>query len=165
MSDAPTPFDARRIFVALARHAVDYVTVGGIAVQAHGAHRVTQDLDIVVSTARENLGRLAAALGDLDARIAGPDGQRSASPPSAGMLAAGDRWHLTGPAGDVDVMTLPAHLGSYTTLRERALEVPLGEVFVPIAARDDLVAMKRAAGRPQDLADVELLEAIEDDHS
>jgi hypothetical protein len=38
-------FDARELFRALARHDVAYVTVGGIAVQAHGGQRLTQDLD------------------------------------------------------------------------------------------------------------------------
>lgn len=43
---APASFDARELFAALARHEVDYVTIGGIAVLAHGGQRVTQDLDI-----------------------------------------------------------------------------------------------------------------------
>jgi hypothetical protein len=45
----------------------------------------------------------------------------------------------------------------------RAIEVPLGDLVVPIAAREDLITMKRAAGRPQDLADVELLEGLDGD--
>jgi hypothetical protein len=40
--------------------------------------------------------------------------------------------------------------------------VPLGELSIPIADREDLVKMKRAAGRPQDLADVRLLESLDD---
>jgi len=40
--------------------------------------------------------------------------------------------------------------------------VSLGDLSVPIAAREDLLRMKRAAGRPQDLADVQLLESLDD---
>ncbi|ADB50589.1 hypothetical protein [Conexibacter woesei] len=47
-------------------------------------------------------------------------------------------------------------------MRERAHEVPLGDVIVPIAHRDDLITLKRAAGRPQDLADIRLLESLGD---
>jgi len=40
--------------------------------------------------------------------------------------------------------------------------VPLGDLSVPIASRDDLLVLKRAAGRPQDLADIRLLESLGD---
>jgi len=49
VTDAPTRFDPAAIFDALARHNVEYVTVGGIAIQAHGGQRLTQDLDVRTS--------------------------------------------------------------------------------------------------------------------
>lgn len=156
-------FHPRELFQALARHAVDYVTVGGVAIQAHGAQRLTRDLDVAIAASKDNLERLAAALSDVDARILGPDGQRSRSVPSATMLASGDQWHLVTDYGRLDVLTLPAHLGSFADLRARAHDVPLGDVSVPIAHRDDLLRMKRASGRPQDLLDVQLLESLGDE--
>jgi hypothetical protein len=156
-------FDARAIFAALAEHDVDYVTVGGIAIQAHGGQRLTQDLDIAIAASGENLARLADALIALDARILGPDGQRSASTPSATLLGGSDQWHLMTDHGPLDVVTLPAHLGPFDEMRARAHETPLGDLSIPIAHRDDLLEMKRAAGRPQDLADIRLLESLDDD--
>jgi hypothetical protein len=156
-------FHPRELFWALARHGVEYVTVGGVAIQAHGAQRLTRDLDVAVAASKENMDRLAAALADLDARILGPNGQRSRSVPSAALLASGDQWHLITDYGPLDVVTLPAHLGSFADMRARAHEVPLGDVTVPIAHRDDLLKMKRASGRPQDLADVRLLDSLGDD--
>jgi hypothetical protein len=156
-------FDASELFRALARHEVDYVTIGGMAIQVYGAQRLTQDLDVTIASSRENFTRLAEALVDLDARILSPSGQRSRSVPSAMMLASGDQWHLITAHGPLDVLTLPAHLGSFAAMRERAHEIPLGEVIVPIAHRDDLIALKRAAGRPQDLADIRLLESLDDE--
>jgi hypothetical protein len=161
----PNAFDARKLFLTLARHGVQYVTIGGIAIQAHGGQRLTQDLDIAIDTTGENVQRLADALLDLDARILGPDGRRSQSTPSAQLLASSDQWHLITPHGPLDVLTLPAHLGSFAQLRARAHEVALGELTVPIAHREDLLEMKRAAGRPQDLADVRLLEALDEEGS
>lgn len=155
-------FDARELFRALARHEVGYVTIGGIAVQAYGGQRLTQDLDVAIASSSENLTRLAAALVDLDARILGPQGQRSRSVPSAAMLGSGDQWHLITTHGPLDVVTVPAHLGSFAELRARAHEIPLGDMTVPIAHRDDLITLKRAAGRPQDLADIRLLESLDD---
>jgi hypothetical protein len=156
-------FDARELFAALARHDVEYVTIGGVAIQAHGGQRLTQDLDIVIAASTENVARLSQALNDLDARVLGPDGQRSQSVPSAQLLASSDQWHLITSHGALDVLTLPAHLGSFAEMRARAHEVPLGELSVPIAHRDDLLRMKRAAGRPQDLADVQLLESLDEE--
>jgi hypothetical protein len=42
----------------------------------------------------------------------------------------------------------------------RAVHAVLGDLTIPIIALDDLVTNKRAAGRPQDLADVALLESV-----
>lgn len=141
---------------------MEYVTIGGIAIQAYGGQRLTQDLDVAIGASTENLARLAAALLDLDARILGPAGQRSRSVPTAALLGSSDQWHLITPHGPLDIVTLPAHLGSFADMRARAHEVRLGELSIPIAHRDDLMRMKRAAGRPQDLADIRLLEALDE---
>lgn len=163
MSGADKRFDARKQFRALSRHEVDYVIIGGIAIQAHGGQRVTSDLDVVIATSTENIARLAAALVDLDARILGPNGERSRSVPNASLLGSSDQWRLATDHGLLDVLTLPAHLGSFDDVRARAHEVALGELTVPIAHREDLLRMKRAAGRPHDLDDVRLLESLSDD--
>ena len=92
----------------------------------------------------------------------GPEGQRSESVPSASLLASGDQWHLTTAHGRIDIIAPPARLGSFDEMRERAHLVPLGDLSVPIASREDLLTLKRAAGRPQDLADVRLLESLDD---
>jgi hypothetical protein len=155
-------FDARELFRALANHDVEYVTIGGIAIQAYGGQRLTQDLDVTIAASTGNIARLANALLDLDARVLGPDGKRSRSVPTAHLLASSDQWHLVTVHGSLDILTLPAHLGSFADMRARAHEVPLGDLSIPIAHREDLLKMKRAAGRPQDLADVRLLESLDD---
>lgn len=160
---SPASFDAREIYRALARHEVEYVTIGGIAIQAYGGQRLTQDLDVAIASTADNRTRLASALLDLDARILGPDGRRSKTVPSASMLGSSDLWHLITAHGPLDLITLPAHLGSFADLRSRAHAVQLGDLTIPIAHRDDLLEMKRAAGRPQDLADIRLLESLDDE--
>jgi hypothetical protein len=155
-------FDARELFRALVDRDVEYVVVGDLAIQAYGGQHMTQGLDVAIAASTDNLARLASALLDLDARILGPDGQRSRSTPTAPLLASSDQWHLITVHGPLDVLTLPAHLGSFADMRARAHEVPLGDLSIPIAHREDLLKMKRAAGRPQDLADVRLLESLDD---
>lgn len=65
--------DPRHIFECLARHRVDYVVIGGIAVIAHGHTRNTRDVDLVPSLEPANLRRLAAALREMRARLSGVD--------------------------------------------------------------------------------------------
>ena len=128
----------------------------------YGGQRLTRDLDVVVATSAGNMQRLAAALADLDARVLGEGGRRSRSVPDAHLLGSSDLWHLITGHGRMDVIMimLRAHLGSFKDVRRRAHEMPLGDITVAIACRDDLLTMKRAAARPQDLADVRLLESL-----
>jgi hypothetical protein len=95
----PGGFDARELFTALAHRDVEYVTIGGIAIQAHGGQRLTQDLDITISPTAENTARLTDALLDLDARILGPDGQRCSpcrARPCSPRATSGTRSRSTG---------------------------------------------------------------------
>lgn len=69
MTDAPPPLDRPALFASLSRNHVWFVLVGGLAAQAHGAARATQDADICPEWSCENLARLAASLTELDARL------------------------------------------------------------------------------------------------
>src|ERR1700685_1836286 len=70
--DVDTPLDAERILRILAEYGVEYVLVGGLAVQTHGHVRTTIDLDIFPRPAPANLARLADALNALGARVLNP---------------------------------------------------------------------------------------------
>jgi len=60
--------------------------------------------------------------------------------------------------GDIDLLVNPDGAPPYEVLRERAKIFELGGQQVRTASIEDLLAMKRAAGRPQDLTDIESLE-------
>lgn len=62
--------------------------------------------------------------------------------------------------GPLDLLADPAGTPGYAALRERALEIPVAGMVVRVASLRDLLAMKRARGRPKDLLAVEELEAI-----
>jgi hypothetical protein len=149
------PLDAERIFAVLDAHRVEYVVIGGIAVQAHGHVRMTNDIDVVPSPSHTNLERLAAALNELEARALNPDGRHLRI--DAAMLPRAALWQFATRHGDIDVMHDPPGSARFSRLRERALVISLGEHPIPIASRDDLIAMKRASGRPVDLADIAAL--------
>lgn len=145
MSRRETPLRAARILEALAEHEVDCVIIGGLAVQAHGHTRTTQDVDVVPEPASENFDRLARALRELGAADESLDGK---------AIARADVLSLDSDAGGIDVHLSPPGAAPYADLRRRAMEVEVAGVRVAIAGKDDLIAMKRAAGRPLDRGDV-----------
>lgn len=150
-----TPLDAASIFAALDAHSVEYVVVGGLAVQVHGHVRMTNDVDLIPAPTPENLDRLAAALHDLHARVLNPSGEQIEI--DAAMLPRATLWQFSTAAGDVDVLHEAPGAAPFAELRERALAISLDQHAIPIAGRDDLIRMKRASGRPVDLSDIAAL--------
>lgn len=155
--------DPRRIFEAFARHRVDYVVIGGIAVIAHGHTRNTRDVDFVAAADTANLRCLAAALRELGARLSGVDAHLiDIDVYDPETLASGVNLTLETDAGGLDFFSDVPGAGPYERLRERALIVDLGDIAIRVAGRDDLIRMKAAAGRPQDLNDIAALTADEE---
>jgi nucleotidyltransferase AbiEii toxin of type IV toxin-antitoxin system len=142
---------------ALVDGGVDFVIIGGVAVVLRAMPRFTKDLDICYSPAQDNLDALGGVLVALKARLRGiadtvpfvPDGR---------TLLQTQIVCLTTTAGDIDLLVEPGGAPGYDTLRERAGVMELGGRSVRIASIEDLLAMKRSSGRPQDLADIESLE-------
>ncbi len=151
----PEPLDAQRILDELARHAVDFVLVGGLAAQTHGNTRMTNDVDVIPAPDPKNLARLAAALRGLEARVLNPGYEEAEI--DAAMLPRATIWQFATPHGDIDVLHEAPGAGPYAELRERALVIALADVQVPVVGRDDLIRMKLARGRPVDRADVAAL--------
>ena len=65
---------------------------------------------------------------------------------------------LTTPEGDIDLIAEPLGSPGFVSLKRKASRIELDDVTVLVASVDDLIAMKRASGRPQDLVDLEGLE-------
>lgn len=155
MAGEHRPLDAERIFRALAEHGVDYVLIGGLAVQTHGHVRTTNDADLMPAPDPLNLERLADALRDIDARVLNPGHEGDAI--DARLLPWASIWQFDTQGGGVDVVHEAPGAAPYGELRGRALVVALGDLEIPVAGLDDMIRMKIARGRPVDLADVAAL--------
>ncbi len=142
----------------LIEHGVDFVVIGGVAVVLQAMPRFTKDLDICYSPAQENLDALGGVLLTLNAHLRGID-ENVPFVPDGRTLRGTQILCLTTSAGDIDLLAKPSGSPSYETLRRRADIMELANHQVRVASIEDLLAMKRAAGRPQDLIDVEALEA------
>jgi hypothetical protein len=159
-------FAPDELIAALAAAGVEYVLIGGLAVGAHGFPRATKDLDIVPAPDAPNLERLAKLLRALGARHFGL-GDFEASecpfdPYDPAQLAEGGNFVLETRLGRLDVMQwvpgIPGEL-AFEHLSRGAVDTAFDGHSVKVCSRDDLITMKRAAGRPQDLVDLQELDA------
>ena len=155
------------LFRALNSHEVQYLLVGGLAMNLHGVPRVTMDVDLIVGLDGENLRRFLAAADDLGLTPGAPVGieelldpdQRTRWTSDKGMVA----FPLRPPTPDaptVDILLdppldLPAGF-------ERAEMRNVEDVTVHLACIDDMVRLKQTSGRKQDHADLEHLLRIQD---
>lgn len=150
-------FDPLAMIRILNEHGVRFVVIGGIAAGVQGAIWATTDLDITYARGRDDHKRLASALAALEAEPVGltPDVRVHLD---ARSLAVGDVWTLMTRYGRLDLLGEPAPGIDYDFLAQRARTIR-GEQTYQVAAIDDLITMKRAAGRAKALAQIELLRA------
>jgi predicted nucleotidyltransferase len=150
-------FQADEIIRVLVEHGVDFVVIGGVAVQAHGYIRLTHDLDVIVRPDILNATRLSEALIDLEAELRTAGTLRISNPH---QLRRAPQVPVLTRAGPLDVVNVEHVAGaprSYDALQDAALVVNLDGLDVQVAGLSDLIRMKRAAGREHDLADIEAL--------
>jgi hypothetical protein len=150
------------IVAALEDAGVRYLVAGGMAVNAHGYLRFTKDLDIVVELVPENIERAFAALGGVgyhpsvpvtssqfaDQRI------RESWIAEKGMTVL-NFWSDEHRETPVDVFV--AMPFDFETEFRSALAKGLGSLTVRFISIPTLISMKRVAGRPQDLIDIDYL--------
>jgi hypothetical protein len=155
------PLDPVALLRALSDAGVDHVVIGGFAVISHGVVRVTKDLDICPGPDRANLGRLARCLADLGVMQLGAGdfdpAEMPFDPTRAEDLAEGGNFRLESPHGILDVMQWVSGVDgehAYPALAANAVDTQVEGVPVRICSLAHLRAMKRAAGRPQDLQDL-----------
>jgi len=75
-------------------------------------------------------------------------------------LAAGGNFTFVTTLGDLDVLAAPAGVSGYDELEADAERIDLDGVTVLVSSLDDLIRMKRSAGRAKDRIEVEILEAL-----
>jgi hypothetical protein len=155
------------IVESLEAEGVRYLIAGGLAVVAHGFVRLTVDVDIILDLSRDNVLRAVRAFGRVGYRPRAPvpfesfadPGERRRWVEEKGMRVF-SLYSADSPLTEVDLFVQPP-FADFEAALSRAVRMPIREgleaVFVGL---DDLLALKRAAGRPKDLMDIENLERI-----
>jgi Nucleotidyl transferase AbiEii toxin, Type IV TA system len=156
-------FDPVHILRRLQAHGVRFVLIGGLAAKAHGSPTLTVDIDICYARDRDNLEKLAAVLGEMGTVL------RGAPPdlpfhPDRRTLERGDSFTFTTDFGDFDILGTPSGTTGFADLDANAQDAELGEdLVVRVASLEDLIRMKRAAGRQKDRVELEILGALRDE--
>lgn len=140
---------------------VEFVLIGGLAVNAWGVVRGTKDVDVVVAHDPANLKRVADVAVALHGHIQTDESFLSTPPSIAAQLASGERVAIETELGQLDVVQGLDGIPSYDELRVGATEAEVLGIRVLVCSFEDLKAMKRAAGRTRDKADLEDLDATD----
>jgi hypothetical protein len=146
------PEDFRDLLLCLCDAGADFPIVGGHAVAFYGHPRATKDLDVLVRADPDNAVRVYHALAEFGAPIEAFEVRVEDFAAYDGVLQIGV------PPFRVDILTSITGV-SFAQARMGSSSFELDGRTVPVIGRDALLANKRAAGRPQDAADVVALEA------
>ncbi len=157
--------DFQTIFKELNRLGVDYLVVGGLAVNFHGVPRMTYDIDLMILLEPENILKLVTKLTQwgykpkvpIDPKDLADEKTRNSWVHEKGMKAL-NFYSETLPIGEIDILIetpIP-----YEELKSRAIKVELQEERIPTVSIHDLIELKLRAGRKQDLADVDHLRMV-----
>ena len=160
----PAALDPQCLFDVLDKHGVRYVLIGGLAAVLHGSTAMTNDADILPDNEPENLERVGAALGELEARLridGTPDGV--AFDPHPSLIASMAMLNMTTKCGDLDLTFTPSGLDGYSGVSERSVTFEVGGLHIHVAALADIIRSKEAANRPKDHATLPILHALQEE--
>jgi len=156
------PFEPLLALRVLNEHGVGFILIGGFAAAIRGSPVITGDLDLCYARDHRNLEALAEALQELQAKLRG-------APPDvpfqldAQSIKNGDHFTFNTSAGSVDCLGTPAGTSGYKDLDAAATDEDIDGLSVRVASLDDLMRMKKAAGRTKDNLALEWLGALRDE--
>jgi hypothetical protein len=153
------------IFAALNAGDVRYIVVGGVATVLHGYARLTADIDLIVDLEPAEAKKAIAVLVGLGFRPRPPVDALAFADPTVRAAWIRDKgmkvfsmWDPAKPMREVDLFV--EHPLPFEEMYARSQVVSLSTTTVRVAAIADLITLKRLAGRPEDLQDIEALTKI-----
>lgn len=146
----------------LAKAEVEFVVVGGLALNAWGIVRGTKDVDVVIAPNPDNIKRVAEVAVTAGGHVHQGDALLGTPFSIAAALAGGEQVAIETDLGRLDVVQGLDGVPSFEELQSRAAEAEILGSTVWVCSREDLRAMKKTAGRTRDLADIEDLDAASD---
>lgn len=141
--------EAERLFRLLKEHKVDFVIIGATAFPVHGYARATFDIDIFIKSYRANAEKTWQALKEF--------GYDMTDISIDDLLKK--KLLIRQYAVEADIHPFVKGV-SFDTLWKNKVRKKFGKTFVYFASLDDLIKMKKAAGRAKDMEDLKMLRNI-----
>jgi hypothetical protein len=156
------PYQPDAMLEVLERHRVLYIVIGGFAAELRGSPYVTRDVDVTPSRTRENLGRLAAALSELEAKLRVTDLEYPFEIKlDDRTFDHGTTWTFVTKHGYLDIVLLPDGTRGYDDLKRGATWEEITDVLaISVASLADVIRSKEAAGREKDRAVLPILRQV-----
>lgn len=150
------------VFEALYCEKIKYLIVGGLAVNLHGVPRLTCDIDIIISTDKENILRLNAVLKKLGYTPSLPvnpdnlaDEQILGDWIENKNMKAFSFYHTKENNKVIDIVI--SHPLDFSEAFQKSTKRKVDDIEITIVSIDDLISMKEFSGRPKDISDAEML--------
>lgn len=154
-----------RLLSQLSEAGTRYLVVGGVAVVLHGYLRATADLDLVIELEPENLQKALELFEREGFHPRPPVPLRSFADPAERHrwkeeknLQVFSLWHGNTPGFEVDIFVEEPF--PFDAAFQRCMTATIGGISIQVASIEDLISMKRAAGRPKDMEDIDALLAL-----
>ena len=151
------------LFKALHAHEIDYLLIGGLAMNLHGVPRMTMDVDIMIALNNKNISKLSNCINEL--------GLRPSVPIKLEELADKTRCEALFIEKNLIALALISHTPATPTVDiviyhplnfqqayANRVERDVAGTPVMLASIQDMITLKKAAGRAQDLSDITHLE-------
>lgn len=146
--------DFKDLFAAFNDAGVDYLVVGAHALAVHGHVRASKDLDIWIRPERGNAARVLQALTAFGCPLFGLTVEDLTDEETVFQIGV--------QPVRIDILCGIDGVSFDVAWRERVTSRFAGQP-VSVLSRDHLIQNKRASGRPQDLADIAALDALDVD--
>jgi hypothetical protein len=151
------------LFKALKDHDIDYLLIGGLAVNLHGVPRMTMDVDLLIALDTDNIAKLEACSQYLGLRPSVPvkladladENKRENLFVEKHLIALS----LIGTKPETPTVDIVVHHPlDFKNAYQNKIERDVSGTPVMLASIEDMITLKKAAGRAQDLADIAHLE-------
>lgn len=154
------------VFRKLGERRVRYAVAGGVALVPHGAVRFTADLDLIVELSAENLNNFISAMNELGYKPRLPVKTEDFADPLTRENWIDEKgmkvftfYHPEHQINQIDIFVKEPL--NFNDIEKELLWIKARDVAIPVVSLTHLKALKRIAGRPQDIADISALEELE----
>ena len=154
------------LFKALNEANVQYIVVGGLATVLHGYARFTADVDLVINLNQKEAEKAINVITSLGLKPRAPVDPMQFTDESIRESWINDKNMLVFSFFDPNnpLMVLDVFIREpfpFEEMINRTVQMDFGDITVPVCAINDLIEMKKKAGRPKDLEDIKYLESVQ----